>query len=406
MLSTKGVSRTVITLGWVSLLTDVSSEMVAAILPLFIVVQLGLTPLTYGIVESVYQAGSVLARLAGGYLGDRRRPKIIAAAGYGASAVCKVLLMFVTSLAGIMGVVALDRAGKGLRTAPRDAMIADATKPETMGRAFGVHRALDTFGALLGPIVAWLLLLIAMDDFTLVFFVSFCFALMGVVLILFLKPERVKDETKADSEQSIATTKVDFRAIRSFLRDPRMTAVLTITALLSITTIADGFLYLSLALQGAVQTQHFPLLFVATSLVYLLTAVPAGNLADRIGRARVFAVGYAFLLCAYFGAGIIGGMAGVVICVVALGLFYAATDGVLSALTAPILPSHVRSTGLSIVQATQAIGRAAGAIAFGVLWSTFGLTAAVWIYMLALVAAIAVVALLAGRLQIGDAVNV
>src|SRR5262245_13591630 len=116
--------------------------MVTAVLPLFVVLHLGLSPQVYGYVEAVYQAGSVLARILGGYLGDVRKPKIVAAVGYAASAACKLLLVIVTTFPGIMAVMALDRAGKGLRTAPRDAMIADATADEALGRAFGVHRAL------------------------------------------------------------------------------------------------------------------------------------------------------------------------------------------------------------------------------------------------------------------------
>jgi MFS family permease len=396
MLSTKGVSPTVITLGWVSLLTDISSEMVAAVLPLFVVLQLGLSPLTYGFVEGIYQAGSVFARILGGYLGDLRKPKIVAAAGYASSAACKILLMIVTSLTGIMAVIALDRAGKGLRTAPRDAMIADATPGHLMGRAFGVHRALDTVGALLGPIVAWLLLMIVADDFKLVFFVSFCFAVLGVLLIGGLKPEHADGRPGATGEAAAAP--IRFAEIGAAVGTVSMRGLILMTALLSVSTIADGFLYLSLSMQGAVQTVQFPLLFVGTSFVYILMAVPVGNLADRIGRPLVFIAGYVFLLVAYLGAGPIGGLPGTVICVVALGLYYSATDGVLSAFAAPLLPDRLRSTGLSVVQAVQATGKAVGAVIFGLVWSYYGLQAAIGLFVTMLLLAMAAGAVLTSRL--------
>ena len=375
--------------------------MVAAVLPLFIVVQLGLSPLTYGFVEGVYQAGSVFARLLGGYLADVRMPKTIAAIGYALSAICKVLLMIATALPVIMAIVALDRAGKGLRTAPRDAMIADATPEPILGRAFGLHRALDTFGALLGPIVAWLLLMMALNDFVLVFFVSFCFALLGIILLVFLKPEHAKGADKS-ADLQVKPPPITLAAFSTVVGASSIRWLLVITVLLSLATIADGFLYLSLASQGVIQSIHFPLLFVATNFVYLLTAIPVGNLADRLGRPTVFALGHIFLLVAYLGVGMVGELAGLVICVVGLGLYYTATDGVLSALTTPLLPQHLRATGLSIVQATQAIGRAVGAILFGVAWSYLGLATAMWMFVAFLTIAVVAAWLLLGRVRASE----
>ena len=157
------VSRTVVLLGICSLLTDISSEMVAAVLPLYLVTQLGFTPLQFGIVDGLYQGAAAFVRLAGGYIGDRRRRhKGVAAIGYGLSAVCKLALAAVGSAFGaIAAIVLVDRAGKGLRTAPRDAMISLSSRREDLGTAFGVHRALDTTGALLGPLVAFGLLALA-----------------------------------------------------------------------------------------------------------------------------------------------------------------------------------------------------------------------------------------------------
>jgi len=386
VLSFRGVAPTVVGLGFVSLLTDISSEMLSAVLPLFVVVQLGLSPFTYGVVESVYQIGSVLTRLLGGYFGDTRRPKLIAAMGYGLSVLCKLLLMAVTTLSGIMAVVAIDRAGKGLRTAPRDAMIANATPNALMGRAFGLHRALDTLGAMLGPIVSWLLLMLVVDDFQLVFFVSFCFGLMGLIMLLFLRPTYADSGEKpvVDASRPPKIGLADFVALVTSKRIRLMTAM---TLMLALATISDAFLFLSLTTKGVIPTVQVPLLFVAVSCVYLITAIPMGNLADRIGRRKVFIGGYISLLIAYLGVEMLSGYAGLGVCLIALGIYYAATDGVLSALAAPMLDPKVRSTGLAVVQATQATGRALGALLFGVVWSYYGLEPAMWLFIVLLTTA-------------------
>ncbi|MFF8531128.1 MFS transporter, partial [Streptomyces sp. NPDC015532] len=183
------VGPTVLALGTVSLITDVSSEMVTAVLPLYLVAGLGLSPLGFGLLDGIYNGFSALVRLAGGHLADRGggRHKWVAGAGYALSALCKPLLLVAQTLTPIGLVLAADRTGKGLRTAPRDALISLSSGPETRGRAFGVHRAMDTAGALLGPLVAFLILRTTVDGYDAVFTVSFCVAVVGVlVLVLFV----------------------------------------------------------------------------------------------------------------------------------------------------------------------------------------------------------------------------
>ncbi|MFE2534369.1 MFS transporter [Streptomyces sp. NPDC059371] len=183
------VGPTVLALGTVSLITDVSSEMVTAVLPLYLVAGLGLSPLGFGLLDGIYNGFSALVRLAGGHLADRGggRHKWVAGAGYALSAACKPLLLVAQTLTPIGLVLAADRTGKGLRTAPRDALISLSSSPGTRGRAFGVHRAMDTAGALLGPLVAFLILRATVDGYDAVFTVSFCVAVVGVlVLVLFV----------------------------------------------------------------------------------------------------------------------------------------------------------------------------------------------------------------------------
>src|SRR4051812_35987716 len=176
----KRIGGTVLLLGTCSLLTDISSEMVSAILPLYLVATLGFTPLQYGIVDGLYQGASALVRLASGFLGDRlSRHKAVASFGYGLSAVTKLGLAFGSGAwAGLSALILLDRTGKGIRTAPRDAMISLTASERDLGLAFGIHRAMDTAGAMIGPIVAFALLAAAPNAFSSLFLVSFFIAVL------------------------------------------------------------------------------------------------------------------------------------------------------------------------------------------------------------------------------------
>ncbi|MEU3513754.1 MFS transporter [Streptomyces sp. NPDC006654] len=184
------IAPTVLALGTVSLITDVSSEMVTAVLPLYLVTGLGLSPLGFGLLDGVYNGFSAVVRLVGGHLADRGggRHKWVAGAGYALSALCKPLLLVAHTLTPIGLVLAADRTGKGLRTAPRDALISLSSTPETRGRAFGVHRAMDTAGALLGPLAAFLILRTTVDGYDAVFTVSFCVAVLGVLVLALFVP--------------------------------------------------------------------------------------------------------------------------------------------------------------------------------------------------------------------------
>jgi sugar phosphate permease len=180
----------VLFLGLTSLFTDISSEMLSTVLPLYVVFHLGFTPLQFGILDGLYQGIAALVRVISGLVADRwHRHKEVAAFGYGLSTVCRLGLLVVGGTwAGLVSVVLLDRVGKGVRTAPRDALISLSTAPAHLGLAFGVHRALDTAGALLGPLIAFGLLMLVPDGFDAVFVASLCAALVGfAVLTLFVE---------------------------------------------------------------------------------------------------------------------------------------------------------------------------------------------------------------------------
>ncbi|PKV85429.1 MFS transporter [Streptomyces sp. TLI_146] len=362
------VAPTVLALGTVSLITDVSSEMVTAVLPLYLVTGLGLSPLGFGLLDGVYNGFSALVRLAGGHLADRGgRHKAVAVFGYGLSAVCKPLLLVAGSLPVIGAVLAADRTGKGLRTAPRDAMISLAAAPEARGRAFGVHRAMDTAGALLGPLVAFLILRRAVDGYDAVFTVSFCVAAVGVLVLVLFVPGRTAPERAPDAPRA------SLKAALALLGEREVRRLALCALLLGLATVSDSFVYLLLQRRMDVPDRWFALLPLGTAAAFLLLAVPLGRLADRVGRWRVFLGGHAALLCAY--ALLLPGWRGAALPYVVLalhGLFYAATDGVLMAAAAGAVPAELRSSGLALIQTGQASARFVCSIAFGAAWTAWG----------------------------------
>ncbi|WP_173476406.1 MFS transporter, partial [Streptomyces sp. 150FB] len=373
------IAPTVLALGSVSLITDVSSEMVTAVLPLYLVAGLGLSPLGFGLLDGVYNGFSALVRLVGGHLADRGgRYKAVAVFGYGLSALCKPLLLMVSSLPLIGAVLAADRTGKGLRTAPRDAMISLASQPAARGRAFGVHRAMDTAGALLGPLVAFVILRVAADGYDAVFTVSFCVAAVGVLVLLLFVPNRSVAGPAAQAGAEVSPSgkpaaAVSLRAALRLLRERDVRRLAVCALLLGLATVSDSFVYLLLQHRLGVPDRWFALLPLGTAASFLLLAVPLGRLADRVGRWPVFLGGHLALLAAY---GLIlsswGGGA-LPYAVLALhGGFYAATDGVLMAAAAGCVPAELRSSGLALVQTGQAGARFACSLAFGAAWSAWG----------------------------------
>lgn len=381
------VGSTVVLLGLVSLLTDISSEAVSAVLPLYLTAVLGLSPLAYGFVDGVYQGVSALVRVLGGWLADRAdRPKWVAALGYGLSAVTKAALIPAQGLAAVTAVITVDRLGKGLRTAPRDALIASSTSPAALGRAFGVHRALDTTGAAIGPLLAFAILWLVPGDYTAVFVASLAAAVMGLALLLLLVPDL---RPRRDAVPGRAATAPPPPPSLRLLAHRRFGRVAAAAAVLGVLTISDGFLYLSLTEGDDLAARWFPLLYVGTNVAYLALAVPLGRLADRLGRAPVMVGGHLLLVGAYLcAAGPVGGLAATVLCLVLLGSFYAATDGVLAALASSLVPAEVRATGIATAQTVVAAARFASSVGFGLLWMSLGRGPAVYAVALALTLAV------------------
>jgi MFS family permease len=374
------VSRNVVNLGLTSLFTDISSEMISTILPLYLVFALRMTTFQLGVVDGVYQGASALTRLVAGVAADRGgRHKEVALAGYGLSAICKLGMLGAGGAFGpLVAVILADRTGKGIRTAPRDALISLSSTRDRLGVAFGVHRALDTAGALIGPLVAFALLTALPGRFDVIFVVSFCFAAIGVAVLGVLVESRRSDARAAERFSLLPAL--------GLLRLRRFRLLVIAGSGLGLATIADAFIYLALQRRVDFPPTFLPLLYVLTSVVYLALAIPAGRLADRVGRGRVLVGGYLALAGVYVAIltsadGPVLVLAGVLL----FGAYYACTDGVMSALASGLLPEETRSGGLALLGTGVALANLVGSVAFGALWTTVGLETAVIVFLACLV---------------------
>jgi MFS family permease len=377
---------TVFALGTVSLLTDISAEMVTAFLPVYLIYTLQLSYVQFGLLDGLYTGATAVLRLIGGFVSDRTsRPKLVALFGYSLSAVTKLIFpMAGASSVAIGGVLAVDRAGKGIRTAPRDALISLATPPDQLGAAFGVHRAMDTVGALCGPLLTFLILSQLGSAAGPVFVVSFCFAVIGVVVLLtFVREHRAKAKP----------SKVSMRAGLGLLRDRKFRRAAIAATLLGLVTISDAFVFVVLQKVSDIPVGLLPLLPLGTAAVFLLCAAPLGKLADRFGRWKTFFVGHVLLLVTYTTLLIPnGGFVAVAIALTAHGMFYACTDGILMAYAGGFVPAELRATGLATIQTGQALARMTSSIVFGVMLAGMAMSVAVGALVAVLVATLVAVA--------------
>jgi MFS family permease len=359
--------------------------MVSTILPLYLVFGLHLTPLAFGVIDGLYLGASALVRLVAGFCADRsRRHKEVAVAGYALSALSRLGLLVVGGVwTALVAVVLIDRLGKGIRTAPRDALISLSSPRADLATAFGVHRALDTAGAMIGPLLAFGLLALTPGAYDAVFVVSLCAALIGLgILTLFVENHPLPIPLLEERPD------VSLRAVTRLVRDRGFGPLLLVGGMLSLATMSDGFLYLTLQRRLDFNVGFFPLLYVATALIYMLLAVPVGNLADRVGRGRVFVGGYALLLLVYVSLLLPWmGTPQMAVYLALFGAYYAATDGVLMALASAVLPGELRTSGLALLTTATSLGRLVASILFGLLWTWRGVEAAIMVFVVGLVVA-------------------
>ncbi len=380
------ISPVVWSLGLTSFLTDISSEMVNSILPVYLVLHLRLSPMQYGAIDGIYNGFAiVLMSLFAGWLADRtHRQKEVAAAGYGLSAVCKLLLLAAGGAWGwIMLVTGLDRLGKGLRSAPRDALISLNTQRAYLASAFGVHRAMDAAGALIGPLLAFFLLAQLPGAFDVLWIISFVFAGLGLAALWLFVP-RSRPEADSVGAPEVPVTR---STVAPVFATPRFMSLCTCATLLAAVTISDGFIYLLLQAKGGTNAGFVPLFYVMTAGAYMLFSIPVGRVADRIGRVPVLVAGYLMLAAVY--AILLyapaSNMSALIGCLALFGLYYAGTEGVLVALASSILPPERRTVGIAFLATGIGLGKMISSVLFGWLWQSSGETNSILIFTVGLV---------------------
>jgi MFS family permease len=348
----------VFVLGIVSFLTDVSSEMVYPLVPLFLTSALGAPVAAVGLIEGLAEGAASLFKTVGGWVSDRlrlRRPLVFA--GYALSAVAKPLLA-----AAYVWPVALlvrfgDRSGKGVRTAPRDAMVADVTPPELRGRGFGFHRAADTLGAVVGPAVALGLLAVFADNFRLIFILAFVPALAAVALIPLVKE-------RPPSPAPAAAAAIARRELGSGFY-----VFLAISLVFALGNSSDIFLLLR-AKDVGLSNSEVVLSYMLFNLVYATLAMPAGIVSDRLGRRNVIAGGFAVFAAVYLGFALVGRGAVVWPLFAVYGVHMALTEGVGRAFVADFVPSERRATALGLYQGAMGGMILLSSVVAGALWDT------------------------------------
>jgi len=355
--------RNVWILGFVSLLMDLSSEIYHALLPAFITVALGLPALALGAIDGVAEATASFAKLASGRLSDRsrkRKPWVLL--GYGLAALSKPLFPIAQGAVELMGARFADRVGKGIRGAPRDAIIADETPPEIRGRAFGLRQALDTVGALIAPLAAVGLMILFMEDIRAVFWIAVIPAALSFLLALIAVKEPV-------TNLAAATFQPLFRGFREL--DKPVRRLLAVALLFSLARFSEGFLILR-ALDVGVSAVLSPLALVVFNLGFLALAYPAGALSDRMSPRSILMAGMGVLVAADLILAQEIGVAGLIVGILLWGAHMALTQGVFARMIADIAPDHLRATSFGAFYFVSGIGTLLASLAAGFIWDRDG----------------------------------
>ncbi|ACL66855.1 major facilitator superfamily MFS_1 [Anaeromyxobacter dehalogenans 2CP-1] len=351
-------------LGGVSLLMDVSSEMIHALLPLFMVTALGAGALTVGVIEGLAESTALGVKVFSGVLSDALgRRKALAVAGYALGAATKPLFALAPTPAVVLGARLLDRVGKGIRGAPRDALVADITPPALRGAAFGLRQALDTVGAFAGPLLATGLMLLWANDFRRVFWVA---VIPGALSVALLWLGLREPEHRGDGRRTNPIRRESLRRL-----GPRYWWVVGIGATFTLARFSEAFLVLR-AQQGGVPLALVPLVMVAMNLVYALTAYPSGRLSDRVSRRGLLAAGLGVLVAADLVLAMEGGWPVVLAGVALWGVHMGITQGLFATLVADTAPPDLRGTAFGVFNLLAGIATLVASVVAGLLWERLG----------------------------------
>lgn len=360
--------RGVWALGFVSLFMDISSEMIHALLPLYLAVGLGASVLTIGIIEGIAEATALIVKIFSGAISDWiGKRKLLAVIGYGLAVVTKPVFPLASTLGWIVAARFVDRVGKGIRGAPRDALVADITPAPMRGAAYGLRQSLDTVGAFLGPLLAIVLMAATSDDFRFVFWVAIIPAGISLVILLIFvkepKQHRTRDETAGKKPRL---------KLAELAELPRaLWTVIALSSLMSLARFSEAFLVLRAENVG-LSFALVPLILVIMSAAYALSAYPAGALSDRAGRKPVLIVGLILLIIGDLLSAIDGSIAMVLGGVVFWGLHMGFTQGIFAAMVADAAPQKLRGTAFGLLNLASGIALLAASVIAGLLWDIYG----------------------------------
>lgn len=364
-----GLSRNVVWLALVSFFTDISSEMTLTTLPLFLTNVLGVRTAIVGLIEGLAETTASIMKIFSGYISDRLgKRKWLTFAGYGLSAVSKPFLYFAASWEAVLGIRFADRLGKGIRTAPRDALIADSATADNRGASFGLHRAGDTAGAFVGLALAAVIiyatqkfgLAMTRETYQTLVLVGIIPAFVAlVILALFVKEVAAGDRK----------TELMRLSLRGF--SPRFKAFLVIVILFTLGNSSDAFLLLR-AQNVGLSVFQISLMLVVFNLIYSLVSTPAGTLSDRVGRRRLIVAGWLVYGLIYLGFGLARAGWQIWALYAAYGIYYGAVEGTAKALVADIVPAEKRGTAYGVYNAAVGLSAFPASFIAGVLWQGVG----------------------------------
>ena len=351
-------------LGFVSLLMDVSSEMIHSLLPLFMVTVLGASALTVGVIEGIAESTALLVKVFSGVLSDYLgKRKGLAVFGYALGALTKPMFALATGVGMVLSARFLDRIGKGIRGAPRDALLADITPPAIRGAAFGLRQSLDTVGAFLGPLIGVGLMLWWANDFRAVFWVALIPGLLAVALLLF----GVHEPKRTAVHQPInPISRANLRRLSS-----TYWWVVGIGAVFTLARFSEAFLVLRAA-QGGIAIALVPLVMVAMNVIYAASAYPFGKLSDRMSHTRLLAIGLMVLIAADLVLATNDHWTTVLAGVALWGVHMGITQGLLARMVADVTPADLRGTGYGFFNLMSGLAMLVASVLAGLLWDRLG----------------------------------
>ena len=364
----RDVPASVWALGFVSLLMDISSELIHSLLPIFLVTAVGASTTIVGLIEGIAEATASIAKLFSGALSDRiGKRKLLVGIGYGLAAVTKPVFPLASTAWEVLAARFVDRIGKGIRGAPRDALVADVTPPAIRGAAYGIRQALDTVGAFTGPLLAVALMALYANDFRAVFWWAAVPSALAVLLIVVGVQE--PDGVKATAKRGWPIHKQDLKRL-----SPSFWMVIAIGMVFTLARFSEAFLVLKAQAEG-LALALIPLVLVWMNVVYSMTATPAGIFSDRVGRVKLLLCGLGALFIADLTLAFAPGLVAVFIGVGFWGLHMGLSQGLLSALVADTAPEDLRGTAFGLFNLVAGAALLIASVLAGWLWQAFGPTA-------------------------------